>query len=314
MPPSMTLPELSGALGGLRILGLDDLDRYKAAVEAGQQTGWGYYFPYLLSQNRPGRSAMLVTEDGGSMCVFRWRLSGSVARLDLYLPPIPMHTSVLGRCLERANQFNRDRSAQVMRIDARDAAAMSDLGNLRIRQRRTQYLFAPGNYQDLAGKKFYTVRRNVALVEQLPGVEVVPFSVSHAEACRELLSRWKKAHRDAHGTAGGVGASKQAIELAGQLPPRDLGGEVVVLDGRLSAFAFGGEIRPGLACSFERKCDTEVRGLSYFHFRSFLLALRGFDLVNDGSDTGRAGLRQLKESFRPVDMHAEYRASQRRKR
>lgn len=307
----MEVPELSGALGGLKVADLEDRDRYKAAVEAGKQIGWGYYFPHLLAQNRPGRSAMLVTEDGGSMCVFRWRVRGSEARLDLYLPPIPMNVPVLRRCLERANDFNRDGSAQVIRIDARDADATSEVRSLHVWQRRVQYVFAPGAYEHLSGTKYHTIRRNVALVQRLPDVQVAPYSTRHAEACRALLSRWQKAHRDAHGTAGGVGISKRAIELAGTLPERDLGGEVVLLDGRLSAFAFGGEIRTGLACSFDRKCDTDVRGLSYFHFRSLLLRLRDFERVNDGSDTGRAGLRQLKDSFRPVEMHAEYRATQR---
>ncbi len=36
-----------------------------------------------------------------------------------------------------------------------------------------------------------------------------------------------------------------------------------------------------------------------------------FDLVNDGSDAGRTGLRRLKDSFRPVEMHIEYSAIQR---
>ncbi|MGH7289196.1 MAG: phosphatidylglycerol lysyltransferase domain-containing protein [Myxococcota bacterium] len=273
--------------------------------------GWGYYFPHLLAQNRPGRSAVLVTEDSGSMCVFRWRVRGFEARLDLYLPPIPLNVPVLRRCLERANDFNRDGSAQVIRIDARDADATSEVRSLHVWQRRMQYVFAPAAYEDLAGTKYHTIRRNVALVQRRPDVEVVPYSTRHAEACRALLSRWQKAHREAHDSAGGVGASKRALELAGSLPERDLGGEVVLLDGHLSAFAFGGEIRPGLACSFDRKCETDVRGLSYFHFRSFLLRLRDFERVNDGSDTGRVGLRQLKDSFRPVEMHAEYRATQR---
>lgn len=307
----MTALDLSGALDGLRVLAVDDRDRYKAAVEAGERIGWGYYFPHLLAQNREGRSAVLVTEDGGSMCVFRWRAVDAAARLDVYLPPMPMNVAVLRRCLERANACNGDFSAQVMRIDADDAEAMAELPELRIRERRVQYLFAPAMYESLAGKQLYTVRRNVSLVERLPEVEVAPFTSDHAEACRALLSRWQQVHRETQGTVGGVGVSKRAIELAGRLPERDLRGEVVFLGGRLVAFAFGGEIRPGLACSFERKCDTEVRGLSYFHFRSFLLRLRDFDLVNDGSDAGRAGLHQLKESFRPVDMRVEYRATQR---
>jgi hypothetical protein len=107
-----------------------------------------------------------------------------------------------------------------------------------------------------------------------------------------------------------VGTSKKAIDLLGTLPDEDLRGEVVFIDGHLVAFAFGGEIRAGLAGSFERKCDTSIKGLSYFHFRSFLQSLQNFDLINDGSDTGRSGLRQLKESFRPIEMHVEYRGTQ----
>ena len=306
----MTVPECSGILGGLKVVDLDDRDRYKAAVEAGKQTGWGYYFPNLLAHNRPGRSAVLVAEDEGSICVFRWRREDAGPRLDLYLPPIPLSLPVLRRCLERANAFNGDRSARVTRIDARDAEAMSGVPGLRVRPRASQYVFAPATYEDLGGKDYRTIRRNVALFEGRADVEVAPFAASHVVGCRELLSRWKTAHREAHGTAGGAGTTSRAIELAGQLPPADLGGEVVLIDGRISGFALGGEIRSGLACAFDRKCENDVRGLTYFQFRSFLLSLRSFEQVNDGSDAGRAGLRQLKDSFRPVSMHAEYRATQ----
>jgi hypothetical protein len=302
--------EISGALTGLKVADIDDLDRYKAAVERGGQTGWGYFFPYLLSKNRPLRSATLLTEEGGSLCVFRWRVDDTGQRLDLHLPPIPMNVPALRHCLERANDFNGGFSARILRIDAADAPALSGLRYLKVRERRQQYLFVPGTYENLTGKSLYTIRRNVAQVERLPEVHVAPYSPGHADECMELLSRWKKGHREMHGTAGGTGATRCAIELAGRLPARDLSGEVVFIDGRLAAFAFGGEIRPGLACSFDRKCDSEVRGLSYFHFRSFLLRLRDFERVNDGSDARRTGLRQLKDSFRPVGMHTEFRAEQ----
>ncbi len=307
----MTEPALSGPLEGLEILERGHLSRYKAAIAVGRQTGWGYYFPYLLSCNAPGRSAMLLAEDEGSICVFRWRVRGGLPRLDVYLPPAPMHAGVLQRCIERANEFNGDLSARVMRIDEADADAVASAG-LRVRPSKMQYVYEPGAYDDLAGKRFTTLRRSVARVERLPDVQVLPYSTSHAGACHALLAEWKAAHRDAHGTAGGAGTSRRALELAGVLPEQDLRGEVVLVDGRLAAFALGGEIRPGLACSFERKCDTSVQGLSYFHLRSFLRSLREFERVNDGSDTGRAGLRQIKEMFRPVAMHAEHRARQRR--
>jgi hypothetical protein len=310
----MSKPSLTGALEGLTTLGADDLARYKAAVGSGRQMGWGYYFPYLLSRNRPGRSAVLIAEDDGSLCLFQWSSDRVAPRLDLLFAPLPMNVPALERALERANDFNGDRSARVLRIDHQDAGPVASSRGVRVTPRRAQYLFAPTVYEALAGRKFHTVRRNVVLVERRPDVEVAPFVPAHAPACRALLGRWKQANRAAHGTAGGAGLSKRIIALAATLPERDLRGEVVLLDGRVVAFAFGGGIRPGLGCAFERKCDTEVRGLSYFQFRRLLLLLRDWEVVNDGSDAKREGLRQFKESFRPMGMHSEYRATQRRAR
>ena len=302
--------ELEGSLSGLSQLSLADLPRYKEAVTAGEQQGWGYYFPYLLARHRPGRSAVLVGEESGSLCLFAWTVKDGRPRVDVYLAPTPIHPAALRRCLERANEFNGDRSARVLRIDAKDAPVVEEVPGLVVRRRRLQYVFAPGDYVDLGGTRYRTVRRKVNLLEGRPEVEVQPFTKEHVPACHQLLRRWKADHRETHGTAGGAGGSRRAIDLVGSLPERDLRGEVVLLDGELAGFALGGEIRPGLGCAYEKKCDNDVRGLTFFQFRSLLLSLRGFDRINDGSDTGREGLRQFKDSFRPVEMHAEYRATQ----
>ena len=304
---------LTGALAGLEVVSIQDRTRYRAAVAQAAPMGWGYYFPYLLIQNKPGHSAILIGQESGSLCLFRWELKKGKPHLDLYLPPIPFNPAVLRRCLERANDFNSDRSARVVRVDAREAAALENEGGLRVRPRREQYIFASKEYEALAGSQYKKIRYNVTCVERLQGVEVLPFSAKHAEACHDLLARWSQQHHETHGTTGGVGITRRTIELAATMPTDDLRGEVIFMEGKLVAFAFGGEIRPGLASSFERKCDTSVRGLSFFQLRSLLLRLRNFDLVNDGSDCGRSGLKQMKESFRPVQMHMEYRVSQRRK-
>lgn len=303
-------PRLAGALAGLGLLAERDLERYRAALQAGRQQGWGYYFPYLLSHNRPGRSAALWAEDGGSLCVFLWSLRRGRPHLDVYLAPLPMSAAVLSRCIERANDYNGDRSARVMRIDAGDAAAVGAVAGLTVRQRRLQYVYAPSSYGALRGKKFYTMRRHVAQVEALADVEVVPYTPALADGCRDLLRRWRRHYSSLHASAGGTGTSKRAIELASRLPESALRGEVVLLDGRVAAFAFGGEIRPGVASIFDTRSDNGVRGLAYFHRYRFLSALVDYARVNDGSDTGRGGLRQFKDSFRPVEMLPEFRAAQ----
>lgn len=311
--PSQTHPDLSGALAGLELLSRRDLERYRRAIRSGRQQGWGYYFPYLLSHNRPGTSAVLWAEDGGSLCIYLWSLRHGRSHLDVYLTPLPMNVAVLARCVERANDCNGDRSARVMRIDAGDAAAVRAVAGLIVRQRRLQYVYAPASYGTLRGKKFYTIRRHVAQVEALPDVEVVRYTPALADGCRDLLRRWRRHYTSTHASAGGTGTSKRAIELAGRFPDTILRGEVVMIAGRVAAFAFGGEIRPGVASIFDTRSDNGVRGLAYFHRYRFLSTLGDYVWVNDGSDTGRSGLRQFKDSFRPVEMLPEFRAVQQRR-
>lgn len=303
-------PALSGALEGLRFLGPADLPRYTSAVEAGQQLGWGYYFPYLMTRHRAGESAVLIEEDAGSICVYLWRKRKTTPKLDLLVAPAPINPQVVARCIERANDYNASRTARVMRVDAQDRGAFVDMPWMSLRPRKPQYLYSPEAFGDLAGRKYRTLRRNVATVEESSEVEVVPFAREHEKACRKLLRRWGKHHREAHGSAGGVGASGRALDLATSLPEADIRGEVILIDGKVRAFGLGGAIRPGVGCFFDAKSDNGIPGLAYFQRYSFLSNQRDLALINDGSDVGRAGLRQLKQSLRPVGMHEEFRAYQ----
>jgi len=209
----MSMLPLSGALEGLKVLEASDLPRYKAAVSRGEQLGFCYFFPYLWLRNHADQSQVLVSEDDGSFCVFLWRIRDSQPRLDLLVAPTPMNVTVLRRCLERANEFNSDFSARVLKLDEKDVEVAAELPELRIRARKPQYLYAPKRFADIGGRKFRTLRRNVTRVRELPDLEVLPYSRQHhLEPCRELLRRWRTAHRDAHGTAGGVGTTGRLLE------------------------------------------------------------------------------------------------------
>jgi len=310
----MANADRSGALDGLRVLKASDQPRYKRALEAGQQLGWGYYLPFLLSRHRSGRRNVLIAEDEASVCLYRWQRRDDRERLDLFAAPVPMDAGVLARALERANTFNGDLSARVLRIDEKDAELASTVAALELRERKAQYIYAPEAFADIAGRRYRTLRRNVKLVEQMPGVEVLPFTADHAESCQSLLARWGARHRETHGGSGGAASSRRALEICLGFGEPDVLGEVILIDGQLVAFALGGEIRPGVACFFEAKSTSEVPGLAYFQRYSFLSKLTRFALINDGSDAGRPGLRQLKDSLRPVAMHKEYRGTQARRR
>jgi hypothetical protein len=299
----------SSTLNGLKVASPEDYRAYASTLERSRPRGSSYYLPGLLAYQRPGNREILIDEDDGSICIYRWLSSQGKSHLDIYLAPTPMNTAVLQRCIERANDYNRDKTARILRIDDDDASAVASLG-IRVRKRREQYLFSPDKYRDLAGKSLYTIRRNCSRIDKLNDVRVESYSPDHAQSCHALLNRWRAQHRERHGSAGGYGSSKRIIDLAGKLPESALTGQVVIIEDTLVAFSFGGNIHSGMACSFERKCETQLNGLTYFQLRNFLLHLNDYEIVNDGSDAGRPGLRQLKDSFRPVQMHAEYRGYQ----
>jgi hypothetical protein len=285
---------------------------FAKSIESGKPTGSSYYYPGLLAYQRKNRRIILMDTDEGSVCIYRWQVKDGKPRLDLYLAPNPMNTAVLHRCLERANDFNADISARILRIDEKDVEAVTGAG-YRVHKRRQQYLFTPNYYADLSGSNLRTIRRNVANIDQMKNFEVRQYQQDDAEACTTLLKRWTHEHRKKQQTSGGYGYASRVIKLVGKLPEHVLTGQVVLKDGELVGYSFGGRIHSDLACYYDVKCDSQIRGLAYFLRRSFLLHMKEYPLVNDGSDGGRAGLQQIKQSFRPVAMHQEYQGHQKTK-
>lgn len=300
----------TGSPAGLKLLDASDLPRWKSALERGGEAGYGCYLPYILAHQRPARSAVLVAEDAGCLCVFLRRDSKRESRVDLFLNPIPMDPNVARRCLDRANDFNGNRSARILRIDGNDAAVAAQVPGLRIRERRKQYLYAPSDYADLRGSKYRALRTHVNKLQRLEELEVVPFTNGLAAACRALLQQWAVRHRASTGESGGAGTSARALDQLEVLAAPDLACDVVLLGGRVVGYTLWGELRPGLGCLLDAKSDLDVPGLGYLQRYHFLTNHPEFKLVNDGSDARRAGLRQLKDSFRPVAMHLEYQGSQ----
>jgi phosphatidylglycerol lysyltransferase-like protein len=308
-PAAAPLPG-SGALEGLEVLDVSDLPRWKRAIERARSSGYACYLPFALAHQRAGRSTVLIAEDAGCLCVFIRRDRKRGSHLDLFLNPIPMDVGVARRCLDRANDFNHDRSARILRIDGNDVALAARVPGLRIRERRKQYVFAPHAFGDLAGGRYRTVRYHVRQVQRHENLEVIPYSERYAGECRALLDQWSERHRSAFGTSGDAGMSKRALALARLFAAPDLFGELILLGGRLVAFGFAGELRPGFGCLFEAKTDHAVPGLTHFQYYSFLSKMEAFERVNGGSDARSVGLGQLKDSMRPVAMHPEYRGSQ----
>lgn len=297
-------------LAGLQPLRVEALPRYKGALVAGAQQAWGYYFPFMLSINRSQKRSLLWVEEEGSWCLFVLS-QGEQPRLDLYAPPFPANGPLLRRCLERANDHNGDRSARIYWIDEKDVALVKGLGTCAVRVKEHEYLYSPQALQDLSGSGYRTLRRNVNLIKGLADLEVRPYWAEDAPGCLRLLKQWEATQGLKYQALQGSSYTRACFALAPELDALDLHGQVALIAGEIRAFAFGGEIRPGLGCFFVTKSDTGLRGLSYFMRHHFLAGMRDCALVNDSSAGGSAGLEQLKQSLRPHSMHTVYKAKQR---
>jgi UDP-N-acetylmuramyl pentapeptide synthase len=300
----------AGCLVGLQPLTREDIPRFKDALSAGKQLAWGYYVPFMLSVNHSPRRTLLWTIDEGSVCLFNVS-HDTPSHLDLYSPPFPGNAQVLRRCLERANDHNSDRSARIYWIDEQDMVTVKALGSVQIKIKELEYLYSPQDLMDLSGGGYRTVRRNVIRIANLTDLEVRAYRHEDGPACLRLLKQWEATQGLKYQALQGSSYTRACLQLEPLLPNQDLYGEVVLIAGEIRAFAFGGEIRPGLGCFFVTKCDTGIQGLSYYARHHFLTGMASYPLVNDSSDGGSAGLQQLKQSLRPRRMHIVYKAKQR---
>ncbi|MFQ6097490.1 MAG: phosphatidylglycerol lysyltransferase domain-containing protein, partial [Armatimonadota bacterium] len=178
----------------------------------------------------------------------------------------------------------------------------------RVEWKEDEYLYAPRDSLSLRGTRMRTFRRHVNAFTSRFDFECEAYSESHREECLALLRAWRKTQGRKHRFLLDVGYTKAALDLCGTLPPEDLFGEVVMVNGRVVAFAFAGRMSEDLANFFVAKADPALDGLSYFLRWRMFRRLSEYGRVNDAGDLGHPGLAQFKRSLRPVEMLPVFRA------
>jgi hypothetical protein len=297
----------------LRPLLLDDLPLFQEAVTAGRQQGWAYYFPFMFLVFWGAKNTrMLWTEDQGSICVFI-STGGKTSQLQLFAPPFPGNRAALRRCLERANDHNGEHAANIVWIDEQDAGFVQDLGVLEMRPKHPEYLYRSADLAAMNGPQYRSLRRNVSLVGRRADLETRSYTRDDAAQCQQLFERWERIQGQKYAKVRGRRYTLGSLSLETELDWKTLRGIVVTISGRISGFAFGGEIRPGLGCTMALKSDPEEPSLGYYLRQRFMAQMQDCEVVNDGSDLGAPGLRAMKERFRPCGMHAVFRAQQSRR-
>lgn len=161
------------------------------------------------------------------------------------------------------------------------------------------YLYDSHEMATLEGKKFHKKRNHVHQFHAAypTGFEGRDLSSSDAdtEAALDLLERWQSHREDRSDYLPSRDAVLHREEL-------ELQGRIWTHDGKTIAFAQGEPTQKGGAFTIHfEKADGEYKGVYQAIFLDWAQTLKeSWPLINREQDLGEPGLRQAKETYRPV--------------
>jgi hypothetical protein len=170
------------------------------------------------------------------------------------------------------------------------------------------YLYLRRELAELPGNRFHKKKNRISYFVRRHEFNVEAYAEGHREGCQRLLDVWRstRPETESPSIAPETEATAEALDLAGDL---GLEGVVVIVEGRVAAFAMGGRLnRDTAVCHFE-KADPFMEGLYQLVDREFCrLLFTDCTWVNREQDLGEPGLRKAKLSYHPVEMARKFRA------
>lgn len=298
----------SDAIDGLRLIEFSDHPRFAAAAAASGASGWSYFFPYLYFFSQPAaRERLLYEQVGGSLLVYRIKQDGERISLSLLVPPMPFVPEAMRHANARMAQANADGRQRIARVPDELAPLVAKSG-FDLRFNADEYIYDAAQIRALAGSRYASLRRKLAH-DAFEGVTVKPYTAADRPGCEALLDTWQRGLRDLGVRVGPYRTyARRCLAQADRLDPAILSGQVIEIDGSVAAFTFGGPINPEMSSLFITVSDRSVPGLAYLQRYRFIRDHATPLYWNDFVDSGRAGLAQMKRSFRPVRMHPLYSA------
>ncbi len=293
---------------GLSQLVISDQGAFVAAMAQSQQKSWLYFFPFLYSFALAPNQSLLWERVGSSICIYIKRVINNVPRLRLYLPPFPFSVEAIKQAECRQRSFNGDGNFEIVWAEQAVGPELMRLGYC-MQHRESEYIYDGDLVRAAAGKDFERLRRQVNRARRIPGLTIRSYERGDQAACLELLIRWRRERTSLGINIDGYGYTRRCVENAAEFKNGLLRGEVILVGGKLVAFSFGGLINSRTESVFLTISDHEVPGLGYLQRYNFISHVPTVKFFNDSSDANRAGLEQVKSSFRPVEMNHLYKAS-----
>jgi hypothetical protein len=168
------------------------------------------------------------------------------------------------------------------------------------------YVYLRDELATLPGSRFHKKKNRINYFTARHTYSVTLYAGEHLDGCLNLLNIWLHSSRSEAGRSLllEVEATSEALRCATEL---GLEGVVVLVEGKVAAFALGERLnRETAVCHFE-KADPFSEGLYQLVNREFArLLFQECRFLNREQDLGDMGLRNAKSSYHPVELVQKY--------
>lgn len=247
-----------------------------------------------------------IIEDG--LCVFFKDNTGAF----LYLAPLGSKKSagLVKKVFAILDRFNGNK--EISRIENVEEADVDfyRASGYDCRLKSCDYLCARASLVKLAGNRFKSKRACFNYFIKHYDFEYLPFSPKDSGGCLDLYDIWKGQRESRVNDPVYRGMLDDSLICLGRMlkdyRSLDLTGRVVKMGKKIKAFTFGFRLSPDTFCILYEITDLSIKGLSQFIFRRFASELEGYDYVNVMDDSGMENLKNVKLSYRPVELIPAY--------
>lgn len=163
------------------------------------------------------------------------------------------------------------------------------------------YLYDATEMAELAGKKFHKKRNLIHQFESEYGpIRMEDINRSNEKGAREILELWGQLHNE----PGDLVASREALELSETL---ELSGAIFCVGTQVVGYTLGEPLgSTGYVIHFE-KANPAYKGVYQALFQSWAERLKEtYSIINREQDLGDPGLKQAKETYRPIGFAEKY--------
>ncbi len=225
-----------------------------------------------------------------------------------FLPP-------LSGDIDSAARFLLSRGETLYGADEQFAGRYLDDASVQVSEDRDNfdYLYQRMELAELPGPRYHKKKNRINYFTSRHRYSVEQYGSAHREGGMRLLDEWLALR----GESGSRSLALETVATAEALETFEtlgLEGVVVLVDGKVEAFALGERLNASTAvCHFER-ADPFMEGLSQLVNREFSrLLFTDCTLVNREQDLGEPGLRAAKLSYHPMGFIRKFRISRRRR-